>query len=200
MMMGGMQFYAFWTLCGLAAVVLAAQVPASKSPLPFVALGAAGFLAGPLLFRGSVALSAAYLGVLVVCLAVIQLLRPQTWMAAALGAGLIAAQAGAMLASEGLPVMLAVLMTAVLLAVPISLSVRQPRFAPSVIREEALLIVLVLGIVVAAAPEVASGWASAVALNSGTPGRAGSSIPAWALLALGVAAALGGVSRFWRQR
>ncbi len=76
----------------------------------------------------------------------------------------------------------------------------RPTFAPTVLREEALLILLIAGVVVGMAPTVAQGWQSAVALNMTTDtGAPGPLVPVWTLSFVGASVALGGLWSMWRR-
>ena len=78
----------------------------------------------------------------------------------------------------------------------------RPDFAPPALREEALLVVLLLGLGIAIAPGVAAGWQSAAVLNLQPEQEqvASQAVPAWALLVTGGAAALGGLYTVWIRR
>ena len=70
----------------------------------------------------------------------------------------------------------------------------RPAFAPPVLREEALLVLLIAGVVVGMAPTVAQGWQSAVALNMTTDtGARRAALPVWMLSFVGASVALGGL-------
>lgn len=95
------------------------------------------------------------------------------------------------------------LVAGVLLALPFSaawLATRRPAFAPPALREEALLIVGALALVVATAPPVIEGWRSAAALTAEPlaepPVAAGAGLAVFLLACL----AGGGLYALWRRR
>ncbi len=77
---------------------------------------------------------------------------------------------------------------------------RNPRFAPAAMREEALLLVMLMGLVAAVAPAVLEGWRSASALSAVAAGEAEGVLPVWVLLLSGTSALLGGIWSLWRHR
>ena len=121
-------------------------------------------------------------------------------MAAAVG-GALAAIFQAVLQAQGLPP--AAAWTAAV-APPVAacwLAARRGDFAPQALREEALLMVLGVALLVAVTPGVAAGWRSAVALNATAElGGSNLALPAWALSLSGGAAAVGGLASLWRHR
>ena len=77
----------------------------------------------------------------------------------------------------------------------------RPAFAPDVLRDEALLAVCLLGLVVAVVPGVIDGWQAAANLTvePATPGPT-TPIPVWTLTLVGMAMALGAVHSLWSRR
>ena len=86
------------------------------------------------------------------------------------------------------------------IAVSLFFSRRRPDFAPDVLREEALLVVFVLAVMVAAAPGIAAGWHSAVVLNLQQKEVTSQVVPAWTLFLTLGAAAIGGLYTVWMRR
>src|SRR5690606_40197621 len=82
------------------------------------------------------------------------------WMAFACG-GMLAAVWASVLAAQGLPVPVAYALVTVVAAASSGLAAFRPRFAPSSLREEALVPVPALAVLAAAAPAVSAGGASA---------------------------------------
>ena len=76
----------------------------------------------------------------------------------------------------------------------------RPRFAPETLREEALLIVCCLGLVVAVVPSVLDGWQAAANLNVRVENVAQQTIPAWTLSVVGMSTVLGAVYSLWSRR
>jgi hypothetical protein len=107
----------------------------------------------------------------------------------------------AMTEVQGLHPVAAIAAVAVLAATPAWLARMRPSFAPEVIREEALLGLCLLGLVVASVPGVTDGWQAAanLTIQPATPGPT-TPVPTWTLALVGTATALGGVSSLWSRR
>jgi hypothetical protein len=99
------------------------------------------------------------------------------------------------------------------LAVPLTLSPpiacallarRQSAFAPLELREGAMVLVGMLGLLVAALPSMIAGWRSATVLNAGGLdgglGSTGVAPPLWSIAVLLLAASAGGLHAAWRRR
>ncbi len=165
--------HALGLLLALASVVFAAQ-PASLA-VRFVALPG-GFVVTSLVLAGPTALNPALLGWLIAGLAALALFRPRWQTLAIAAAGMAAGAWSNYLQAQGLIPVLAVVVAAGPAVLSASLRSNRTSFAPAALNDEALTLICTLGIVVAAAPRLASGWASAAALNLGpsntTPGPA----------------------------
>ena len=189
-------FYALWMLCGLGAAVFATVEPGGRQRPLGLALG---FAAAAVLALPGRLPDPAWTGGVVVLVAVFQLVRPGQRGLAAVCGGVLAGLWSALLKAQGAPLTLAVGLAAALPAVSTWLTARRPAFAPPALREEALLIVLGLALVVTVAPEVHGGWRSAVALNLGVEDTPREGVPPWGLLLSGAVLALGGFRSFWRR-
>ena len=146
-------------------------------------------------------LDTAWIGGLSALAAVAHLVVPgRGWMATAVG-GALAAIFQVVLQAQGLPPAAAWTAAVTPPVAACWLAARRGDFAPQALREEALLMVLGVALLVAVTPGVAAGWRSAVALNA-TADRGGSdlALPAWALSLSGSAAAAGGLASLWRHR
>jgi len=77
----------------------------------------------------------------------------------------------------------------------------RPSFAPEVLRDEALLGLCLLGLVVAIVPGVTDGWQAAATLTiePAAPGPT-TPVPTWTLALVGTATALGAVYSLWSRR
>jgi len=77
----------------------------------------------------------------------------------------------------------------------------RPSFAPEVLREEALLGLCLIGLVVAIVPGVTDGWQAAanLTIQPATPGPT-TPVPTWTLALVGSAMALGAVYSLWSRR
>jgi hypothetical protein len=76
----------------------------------------------------------------------------------------------------------------------------RPAFAPERLREEALLFVCTLGLVVAVLPSVADGWQAAANLNVRAENVATQAIPAWTLSIVAMSMLLGAAYTLWSRR
>jgi hypothetical protein len=161
---------------------------------------ALGAVAGALVVLFGWTASPIALAGFVIALAVLELTQHRFASIARVGAALLAMQVCGHLALSGVPTFVALPIGAALALLPTWLQRRSASFAPARMHEEALLIVLVLGVVLAAAPEIESGWRSATALNANAVGGGEAApIPMWALGALGAALLIGCVSRMLRR-
>ena len=194
-----MTFYAAWLLTVFCALALGLGQPGRGSGWALAGT-VVGIIAGLILVLTGRLLDQVSLGGAVVALALLRLARPGAVEVGRLGSAALALQGSALLMSYGLPVWAALLPGLLAALLPVWLHSRNARFAPVSVQEEALLLVLVLGIVLGAAPEVGSGWRSALILNT-TVRAAGTAhpIPHWVLLSLAAATALGVASRWWRR-
>lgn len=197
-------FHALLMLCGLAAPAFGAAGSCSRRWLS-LASAAAGFAAAALWFGSGRPLDVAQAGTLVALAAAFQLLRPQKVAVAAVAAGAAAGVWMSMLRVQGTPWAIAAVLGSAPYLCSWHLAATRPRFAPALVREEALLAVLALALAVATAPSILDGWRAAVALNiQGSPNGQvgapnGSMMPAWTLGILGGSVALGGLYSVWRR-
>ena len=114
-------------------------------------------------------------------------------------AGVLAGLWVHVLESYGLPGWTTLPLAAAVPGTAVVLAHRSPRFAPPALREDALLTVGVLGLVVAAAPVLSLGWRSAVAMNLEPGGGVRPAMGLWVTLGLGAVVALGGLHTLWRR-
>jgi hypothetical protein len=183
-------------LCGLGAVVFATVAGTRQrtwglASLLFVALAA--WSVGVALPPAELVGCAAGLG------AAALLLRP-SWSTAAGGlAGALAGIWSGVLTGQGLPPWIAVPAALAPPAVAL-IGRRRPAFAPERVREEALLLVCVLGLCVAMLPGVLDGWRAAQSLTVQPADVQDRVIPGWALLMTGISLALGAGYALWSRR
>ena len=183
-------------LCSLASVAFACADVRVRGHLAVVL----GFiLAATVIDHGQLP-DPVWVGSGVAVLGIAGLARPGYVTLVAAGGGVLAGIWMAMLRVEGLPLPAAALTAAGLPALAALLARRRPDFAPAPLGEEALLVVLLLGIGVAAAPGVVSGWQSAVTLNLQQKEVASQAVPAWTLLLTLGAATVGGLYTVWIRR
>jgi hypothetical protein len=189
-------FHALWLLCALSTAVFAtaaARTLRGLSVFP-IAFGASVFF-----HRAGHLPDAIWIGAMVAFLSVFQLVRPGTGVLAAAASGVVAGVWASLLEVDGLAVAPAVAIAAALPAAAAYLAAWRPRFAPLELREEALLAMLVFGLVLATVPTVLDGWRSAVALNMQVTNARQQLVPVWALGATSASIALGGLYSLWRR-
>lgn len=188
-------------LCALGATVFATAtvgvVSSFARTMNWIAL-ATGFGLTTWLGSGQ-PIDASWIGGLVAILVAWQLLRPGRPFLALAAAGALAALWASLLQVLGVPRLLAVPLAAIAPIVSASLARRRPAFAPLLLREEAMLTILILALVVGMAPTVSQGWRSALALN--VTGKSGPSalVPIWMMSLVGASMALGGLWSLWRR-
>ena len=189
-------FHALGILCGLGAVVFAAGAGISKRTC---VSAAALFCAGVVWTAGVAIPPPEVIGCVAAIGAAVFLLRP-TWetTTAALGGALAGVWSG-VLAAQGMTWWVAVPL-AIVPPVAALLAQRRPEFAPPHIRDEALVLICVLGLGVAMLPGVLDGWRAAQNLTMQPADAQYRMIPAWTLATTGVALALGAGYSLWSRR
>jgi hypothetical protein len=169
---------------GFAAVVLWVGLGLGLGPEP-----------GPGRFPG-----ASSVAFLVVGAAALALAKPRWSDAAAACAGGAAGLWAGVLELQGLPVLSAAIVAALPPAASALLARRNGRFAPAALREEALALVVVFGLLVALVPEVVAGWRAAAAFGSLAQEASEDGTTAWMLILAILCAAGGSVYSLWRRR
>lgn len=191
-------FHALWLLCALGATVFATASTRRLGP----SASALGFVIATVLISGR-GPDAVLVGGLASVVAVFQLVRPaRAELVTAAGTGALAAIWAWLLRVEGSPLAAGLLIAVALPLASGYLTARRPRFAPPVIREEAFLVVVAVGAIVAMAPGVVQGWQSALALNLVDKSGASAAravIPTWAVGFGALSMVVGGVYRLWRR-
>ena len=127
--------------------------------------------------------------------------RPRFAVVSAMWGGALGGMLTALTEVQGLPAAASVGPVAVLVATVVWLTRVRPAFAPDVLRDEALLAICLLGLVVSMVPGVIDGWQAAgnLTIEPATTGPA-TPIPAWTLTLVGTATALGAMSSLWSRR
>ena len=189
-------FYALGMLCSLGAVVFATVAGASRwRTVSAIVL----FCAGVAWTTGVATPAPEVIGcVVAVGSAALLLWPPWTTMAAALGGALAGVWSG-ILAAQGMTWWLAVPL-AVAPPVAALLARRRPEFAPSHLRDEALVVVFALGLGVAMLPGVLDGWSTAQSLTMQPADAQNRVVPAWTLAMTGAAFGLGASYSLWSRR
>jgi len=186
-----------WFVCGLGAASFAAVVPASKRAVIWFAVT---YIAGAWWIHQPFAPSAASIGLSAALVAGVYLLRaPRPGYAIGL-AGLLAGLWMGVMKFQGLPSGVAAAVSVSVPLVSARLRAARPAYAPPRLREEALLFVMVLGLIAAAAPAVLDGWRAAAVLNVQGPETAVAAIPAWTLMVATGALVSGGIYSLWSRR
>ena len=191
-----MLVHALALLCALAAATFSAVPGRNRHVVPAVLAAAAGFVGGALWLQPA----PSWVGLLIVLTAGVLLRWPRFGGLAIVVGGLTAGLWGSILTSQGLPVALAWILAASFPIASALLSARQPAFAPTVLREEGLLTVFMLGLVVAIGPTVMAGWGSASALNLEPDAGVRQVVGVWVLLLGGLSVMLGGWHSLRRRR
>lgn len=185
-------------LCALGAAVFAAA-PAPGLTRPTVFAGA--LVVGAFWIHSGHPIDAAATGGLAVIVCAVELARPRRGLAIAAAGGVLTAVWSSLLHIQGLPLPAALAVAAALPATSAYLA-RRPNFAPTVLREEALLAIFALAVVVAVTPTISEGWRAALALKlTGLDDRTTGDqvMPAWTLGLTAGSVALGGVYSLWRR-
>lgn len=121
---------------------------------------------------------------------------------AAVMAGLLAGTWASLLVETGLPLIAALSVTIGPAVVSAWFTASRREFAPAAIRDEALAILGVGGVLVAIAPDVLAGWRSAAVLNiePGAGARGVGAVHEWVWAVTGLAAVAGGAHAVRRRR
>jgi hypothetical protein len=190
-------FHALWLLCGLGAVVFASLFRASWFNLAGIACG---FLVAAVGTTPTRIPEPAWIGILTMAVVILMLARPSWSLPAAAMSGILAGCLATLLRAQSVPSTIAWLLGVAILVPALWISARRKDFAPTSIRDVALLAIAIWSILLAAAPAISAGWQSAAALNVSDKSATQNSMPAWVLL-LGIASlAIGGLHTFWMRR
>ena len=185
----------FWLFCGLGACVFAALAAKQKH----VFLLITGFIAAMAWIWLERLPDPVWMEGLAVGIVILIFRRPTLiWLALVFG-GILAGLLGSLLQSEGIGVVPAALGSVALLAVSAGFGIGRPKFAPAAIRDDALILVASVGLLLAVVPALSQGWQSAVALNVGERGSSAPPVPVWVLVIGGASLGLGGAYSVWRR-
>jgi len=192
---------ASFLLCLLAIVVFAAVTPLRRRHV--VAFMSGGCGAAALMLLG-IATDPALIGgvvIAVVCLHVWSRLRD---LAAAFGLGMLVVSWQGLLVFQGLPQVLAIVMTLTVVIAVLRLAQRTPTLTSPLLQIEAMLLLFAYAVLVAAVPTIVEGWHSAIALNARalgaapTPAAAGNGVVLWLLCSSAIL--LGACYTMWERR
>jgi hypothetical protein len=190
-------FHALWMLCSLGAIICAAaSAPCLvQYPVMVLAFAATAVAVGP----GRLP-DVEWSGALTALAAMSVVMWPRRTAVAAAAAGALAGFWTALLELQGLPAWASAPAALALLALVIWLARTRPSFAPEPLREEALMILAVIGLGVAALPGVLEGWQLAASLGAADqrdPTRA--ALPSWTLVLVGASMVLGALHALWSR-
>ena len=186
-----MLVHAVGMVCGLGAATLATSVTGRRDVVALIA----GFLVATIWLQPE----PVWIGAMVVLVAVLGLGWSRFGPPSAAVAGLLAGLWVHVLQSYGLPGWSTVALAAAVPGTALILAHRSPRFAPRALREDALLTICVLGLVVAASPALSMGWQSAGTMNLEPGGGVRTAMGSWVPLGLGAVVSLGGLHTLWRR-
>jgi hypothetical protein len=157
------------------------------------AAGVSSMLAGRVAEGGTVGIAAATCAGLLIA-------RPHLSRFAAASGGLLAGFGCVAISADGLPPWAVIAAFPPLLAFAALLARSRTEFAPPTLREEALLAVLVLGLLTAVIPILGAGWRTATALQTGGSDSVAAASPSWALFLAAGALGSGMLVSLWRRR
>ena len=141
-----------------------------------------------------------WIGAGVVSLALVHVRWSVRGWGIAIAAGVLAGLWGHVLQRYGVAAWVALPIAAALPIGSVFMARRSPAFAPAGLREDVMLWVGVLAVVLAAGPAVSLGWRTASALNLESGYTARSEIGPRLTLGLGAVASLGALHSWWRRR
>jgi hypothetical protein len=185
-------------LCALGTVVYAAA--AAHGTRDLIAL-AIGFVLAAIAASPQRLPDPTWVGVISAGAAMLLLFRPRFSIVSAAWGGALGGMLTALTEVQGLHPAASTAPIVVLIAVVVCLTRMRPMFAPDALRDEALLAVSLLGLVVAVMPGVMDGWQAAanLTIEPATP-VATTPIPVWTITLVGTATALGAVYSLWSRR
>ena len=191
-------FHALWMLCALGVVVHAATAAHRVRDVTALAVG---FVLATIVARPQRLPDPLWVGALSAGVAIAVLCRPRFAVLAAGWGGALGGMLTALTEVQGVPAAASVGPVVVLIATVVWLTRLRPSFAPDPLRDEALLAITLLGLVVSVMPGVIDGWQAAATLTI-EPATSGpvTPVPAWTLTLVGTATALGAVHALWSRR
>lgn len=190
-------FHVLWMLCALGAVAFAAT---AGLRVRTIAAMAVGLVAGVVWASPGRLPDPVLIGSLAVIAAGVYLFRPRLRLAIAAFGGLLAGMMTSLIEVQGVPAIMSPVLAVALLAVPAWLARTRPTFAPELLRDEAMLIVGVVGLGVAMLPGVLDGWQAATTLSAASERTSAAAVPIWTVGLLLTASSLGALYSLWSRR
>jgi hypothetical protein len=188
-----------WFVCALGSAIFASLAPlTARTAVAFVV----SFAAAALWAWQPLAPAAVAVSLFAAVFAAVSL-RGVRHVYAAAAAGLLAGFWTEALRSQQLPAPAAIVVAPSVALLSAWLATSRPRFVTELMREEALLFALALGLVAAAAPSVAEGWRAATNLNAPAQNpldTAAMAIPTWTIALASMALLSGGAFSLWSRR
>lgn len=184
----------FWMLCAFASVALAAA-PA-REPYLGVVLILSGLVAGAW-WQTAYSASLQSVGPLIAVAAASALWSSRAAIPMMVVGGAAGALWGSALHRAGVPLTMAAIIGAAPALIGAYFAATRSGFAPPVVRDEALLIVLALALGATVAPGIVDGWRSAQLLNADAV--AGASLPRWIVALMAGLVGSGGLYTLWKR-
>jgi hypothetical protein len=188
-------------LCALASAVFAASfasLPRGFSQSSSIAAAIALFALTTRVLSNAT-MDASWTGGLVAAAAGWQILYPRHGIVALGVAGSLAAAWATLLAAAGISRIVALPVAAGVPIVTAMLASRNRGFAPAILREEALLLILFFAVIVSMGPTILRGWQSALALNTIDERAALTMVPVWTVSFVVLSMTAGGLWALWRR-
>jgi hypothetical protein len=185
--------------CGLGAATFATAANRTR----YVGVLVLGFVGAVLWSRFQRVPEPAWIGLIAAIIGILCVLRPEdstVAAAAAALAGVLGASLASVLYASGLSALPAIALAAAGPLASACFTRMRPSFAPVRLREEALVVISIFGVVVAALPEIDAGWSSALVLNRQGVSSMNPAIGAWVFLLSAASLTLGGLHSLWRRR
>jgi hypothetical protein len=189
-------FTALQMLCALGTTILATTVATRWDACAMLA----GFAASALFSVTEQLPDAAWTGAVVALVAAVRIFRPGIRLLAPMCGGALAGVWAAIIQTQGIAPPVGLAVTGTVLVASALCTAKLPGFAPESLREEALLVTVALGIVVAVLPEMSAGWQSALVLNREEQTSSNHVIANWVLVLSAASVALGGLYSLLRRR
>jgi hypothetical protein len=191
-------YHVMWMLCALGAVSFAAAAAGSAARSAALAAGFAAAAAAVTVIGTP---DAPVVGIVAAGAAAASLFRPGFVVYGAAAGGALAGLLPELLWLQGVPRWAAWATAVLVVGAPVWLARRRHSFAPQVIQDDALLVVMGLGVVLAVLPGVLDGWQAALALNmSGAAVGAAEPLPSWLVAAVMASLLVGAAHTVWSRR
>ena len=190
-------YHALWMLCALGTVIFATAAAAHVRPMAALA---AGLIAGVVWWSPGRVPDAADTGLLTSVAAALYLFRPRLRLVTAAFGGALAGMLATLVELQGVSPTVSPLAGIALVAVSIWLARTRASFAPEPLRDEAMLMIGLVGLGVAILPGVMDGWQAATNLAGATERVATASLPMWTLFLLLTTSSCGAFYSLWSRR